>query len=82
MTLEESREVIPLMESMIAQIEEQQNLMAEMLQEMQETGQLTLSLQEQNQKLQKLNSEVIRAAQHFARYRRTAFQDGRTENQI
>ncbi len=29
MTLEESREIIPLMESMIGQIEEQQNLMAE-----------------------------------------------------
>ena len=29
MTLEESREVIPMMESMINQIEEQQNLMAE-----------------------------------------------------
>ncbi len=28
MTLEESREIIPLMESMIGQIEEQQNLMA------------------------------------------------------
>ena len=31
MTLEESREIIPLMESMIGQIEEQQTLMAEML---------------------------------------------------
>ena len=28
MTLEESREIIPLMESMIGQIEEQQNLTA------------------------------------------------------
>lgn len=36
MTLEESREVIPMMESMINQIEEQQNLMAEMVQELQE----------------------------------------------
>ena len=35
MTLEESREIIPLMESMIGQIEEQQTLMAEMLLEMQ-----------------------------------------------
>ncbi len=35
MTLEESREIIPLMESMIGQIEEQQNLMAEMILEMQ-----------------------------------------------
>ena len=31
MTLEESREIIPLMEYMIGQIEEQQTLMAEML---------------------------------------------------
>ena len=36
MTLEESREVIPMMETMINQIEEQQNLMAEMVQELQE----------------------------------------------
>lgn len=36
MTLEESREVIPLMENMINQIEEQQELMAEMYQEMQQ----------------------------------------------
>ena len=46
MTLEESREVIPIMESMINQIEEQQNLMAEMVQE----------LQEQNSELLTLNS--------------------------
>ena len=39
MTLEESREIIPLMESMIGQIEEQQNLMAEMILEMQNQGQ-------------------------------------------
>ena len=36
MILEESREVIPLMENMINQIEEQQELMAEMYQEMQQ----------------------------------------------
>ena len=35
MTLEESK-VIPMMEAMINQIEEQQNLMAEMVQELQE----------------------------------------------
>ena len=45
MTLEESREVIPIMESMINQIEEQQNLMAEMIQELQERNrQLSRSL--------------------------------------
>ena len=32
MTLEESKEIIPMMEAMITQIEEQQNIMAEMLQ--------------------------------------------------
>ena len=41
MILEESREVIPLMENMINQIENQQELMAEMYQEMeQRDGQL------------------------------------------
>ena len=42
MTLEESREIIPLMESMIGQIEEQQNLMAEMILEMQNRDTLSL----------------------------------------
>ena len=58
MTLEESREVIPIMESMINQIEEQQNLMAEMVQELQERDKQFLSFQEQNQSLQTLNSEL------------------------
>lgn len=58
MTLEKSREVIPLMENMINQIEEQQELMAEMYQSMeQRDGQLIL-FQEQNQRLQKLNNEL------------------------
>ena len=42
MTLEESREVIPMMETMINQIEEQQNLMAEMVQELQERDMIIL----------------------------------------
>ena len=58
MTLEESREVIPMMESMINQIEEQQNLMAEMVQELQERDRQLLIFQEQNQSLQTLNSEL------------------------
>lgn len=58
MTLEESREIIPLMESMIEQIEEQQTLMAEMLLEMQNRDTQLSLMQEQNQKLQKLNSEL------------------------
>ena len=58
MTLEESREVIPLMENMINQIEDQQELMAEMYQEMEQgDGQLIL-FQEQNQRLQELNNEL------------------------
>ena len=58
MTLEESREIIPLMESMIGQIEEQQTLMAEMILEMQNRDTQLSLMQEQNQKLQKLNSEL------------------------
>ncbi|MFR7571843.1 MAG: hypothetical protein ACLUVM_03530 [Blautia faecis] len=59
MTLEESREVIPMMESMINQIEEQQNLMAGGVQGLgrKKTRQL-LSFREQNQSLQILNSEL------------------------
>ena len=60
MTLEESREVIPMMETMINQIEEQQNLMAEMVQELQERDRQLLSFQEQNQSLKSLNSELSR----------------------
>ena len=56
--VEESREIIPLMESMIGQIEEQQTLMAEMLLEMQNRDTQLSLMQEQNQKLQKLNSEL------------------------
>ena len=59
MTLEESREIIPLMESMIGQIEEQQNLMAEMILEMQNRDTQLSLMQKQNQKLQKLNNELL-----------------------
>lgn len=55
MTLEESREVIPMMEDMINQIEEQQNLMAEMYQEMAWRDEQLLLFREENQNLQKLN---------------------------
>ena len=47
-----------MMESMIHQIEEQQNLMAEMVQELQKKDRQLLSFQEQNQSLQILNSEL------------------------
>lgn len=55
MTLEESREVIPMMEDMINQIEEQQNLMAEMYQEMAWRDEQLLLFREENQNLQELN---------------------------
>lgn len=42
MKLEESREVIPLMENMINQIEEQQNLMAQMYQEMEQEARVSI----------------------------------------
>ena len=58
MTLEESREVIPMMENMINQIEEQQGIMAEMYQELVQRGGQLILLQEQNQKLQELNDEL------------------------
>ena len=44
--------------SMIGQIEEQQTLMAEMILEMQNRDNQLSLMQEQNQKLQKLNSEL------------------------
>ena len=44
---EESKEVIPMMEAMITQIEEQQNIMAEMLQEIQEKDEKLMCFQEQ-----------------------------------
>ena len=52
------RKIIPLMESIIGQIEEQQTLMAEMILEMQNRDTQLSLMQEQNQKLQKLNSEL------------------------
>ena len=50
MTLEESKEVIPMMEAMITQIEEQQNIMAEMLQEIQEKDEKLMCFQEQEER--------------------------------
>ena len=58
MTLEESREVIPLMENMINQIEEQQELMAEMYREMERRDEQLIWFQNQNQRLQELNNEL------------------------
>ena len=81
MTLEESREVIPMMESMINQIEEQQNLMAEMVQELQERDQTASVFSGAEQEFTELKQRIIRAAESFARYRRTALTDRATENQ-
>ena len=58
MTLEESKEVIPMMEAMITQIEGQQNIMAEMLQEIQEKDEKLMCFQEQEERLQQLESEL------------------------
>ena len=49
-----------MMETMINQIDEQQNLMAEMVQELQERDRQLLSFKEQNQSLKSLNSELSR----------------------
>ena len=58
MTLEESKEIIPMMEAMITQIEEQQNIMAEMLQEIQEKDEKLMCFQEQEERLQQLEKEL------------------------
>lgn len=58
MTLEESREVIPLMENMINQIGEQQELMVEMYREMEQRDEQLILFQDQNQRLQELNNEL------------------------
>ncbi len=53
-----SKEVIPMMEAMITQIEEQQNIMAEMLQEIQEKDEKLMCFQEQEERLQQLEKEL------------------------
>lgn len=46
-----------------------------------EPGHPTLSYAKTESEITKIKQRVIRAAQHFAKYRGTAFQDGRTENE-
>ena len=58
MTLEESQEVIPLLEVMIGHIEEQQALMTELYQELEERDEQLLALQEQNQQWQELAEKL------------------------
>ena len=57
MTLEESKEVIPMMEAMITQIEEQQNIMAELLQILPDTEELLILLEEKTAQIQQLTDE-------------------------
>ena len=60
MTLEESQEVIPMMESMINQIEEEQKNRIEQLEnENQQWQELTQKLNSENSLLQKQNSELL-----------------------
>ena len=47
-----------MMEAMITQIEEQQNIMAEMLQEIQEKDEKLMCFQEQEERLQQLEKEL------------------------
>ena len=61
MTLEESKEVIPMMEAMITQIEEQQNIMAEMLQEIREKDEKLMCFQEQEQRIADLEQQIEKA---------------------
>lgn len=58
MTLEESQEVIPLLEDVIGHIEGQQSLMAELYQELEERDKQLLVLQEQNQQWQELAEKL------------------------
>ena len=81
MTLEESKEVIPMMEAMITQIEEQQNIMAEMLQEIQEKDEKLMCFQEQEERLQQLEKgrlidERIKKLKERRSTGRTANADG------
>lgn len=58
MTLEESWEVIPMMEEMIGQIEEQQELLAEVYQELKEKDEEMVECWNRIQELQQLNKEL------------------------
>lgn len=78
MTLEESK-VIPMMEAMITQIEEQQNIMAEMLQEIQEKDEKLMCFQEKEERLQRIRERIIRTASNLAGYRRTVDTSGRKD---
>ena len=59
MTLEESREVIPMMETMINQIEEQKIRIEQLENENQQWQELTQKLNSENSLLQKQNIELL-----------------------
>ena len=60
MTLDESKVVIPMMEEMIHQIEEQQDLLDEVYQELKSSQEDLSSYQKQIQGLIESNSELLR----------------------
>lgn len=59
MTLDESKEVIPMMEEMIHQIEEQQDLLDEVYQELKSSQEDSTSYQKQIQSLKESNNELL-----------------------
>ncbi len=65
----------------MAKSKNSRTLMAEMVLEMQERDTQLCLLQEQNQKLQKLNSELSGLLNILPNTERTAFQDRGTENE-
>ena len=65
MTLEESREVIPLMEKMISQMEEQQELLKELYQEMELLDGQLLESQSRNQELETENQQWRELAENL-----------------
>ena len=60
MTLDESKVVIPMMEEMIHQIEEQQDLLDEVYQELKSSQENSVSYQNQIQGLIESNNELMR----------------------
>ena len=59
MTLDESKVVIPMMEEMIHQIEEQQDLLDEVYQELKSSQENSISYQKQIQGLIESNNELL-----------------------
>ena len=66
-TLEESREVIPMMEAVVEPDEDSRILWQRWYRNCRRRDRQLLSFQEQNQSLKSLNSGVLRAAESFCR---------------